>query len=250
MNLASFVEGYQDTPEVHTFLWNKAVEHVNNTPYLKAHRDYVEQYGYGYGHRSFHALWDALVKDAPDNFKFLEIGVFQGQVISLVKLIAEQISKPCTVYGITPLGPMGDQYSTHPDIDYLSRIRRIHQDHSLPSPVIYKGPSFDPRIKRLARESGLYDIVYIDGCHDYDVVVDDIYTYSDFLKQGGFLVVDDAACDLKIPDGLIPMNFRGLPDVTKALNDTVGTCPIDYEHRFALGHNRVYQYLPKEMCGG
>jgi hypothetical protein len=225
----------------HKATWDKFTANVNATPYLKAHRDFVEAYGFGYGDRPFHWVWKTLVEQSPDNLKFLEIGVFQGQVLSLVKLIAREMKKTATVFGITPLNTLGDKYATHPEMDYLERIKQIHNEFSLPSPVIMKGQSFDPRIQALAREEGPYDIVYVDGCHDYEVALDDLVTYSRMVQRGGFLVVDDAGNYLGLPDGMIPDNFKGLEDVSRAVVEWHRERQATFQEYFNVGHMRIFR---------
>lgn len=235
---------YQDEPHAHMAMWGRCLTGVADDELLTRHRDFIEQGLYGYGDRPYHYAWKALVDTMPPMFSFLEIGVFQGQVLSLVKLLASRMKKMCKVVGVTPLASDGDQFGTHPTLDYLERIKRVHAHFKLPSPMILKGSSFDPRIKRLAKAEGPYDLVYIDGCHDFDVVLDDMMSYAPMLRTGGYLVVDDAATDLRIPDGLIPTNFRGIKEVTDAMNIALHqmsqTRPM-FQHQFAVGHVRVFK---------
>ena len=241
--LSEVVANYSDNEASHTALWNSFLSNVQALPYLKKHRDYVEAGGFGYGDRPFHWMWKLLVSEMPSKFNFLEIGVFQGQTLSLVGLLAGRMAKNAKVVGITPLDRTGDQYATHPDLDYAARIKKIHLDHGLGRPTIINGLSFDPRVKHLAQEEGPYDLVYIDGCHDYLVVVDDITSYAPMVRPGGFLVVDDAGNNLKLPKGLIPHDWFGLEDVSQAVKNTLeeGALREQFEHLFAVGHNRVFR---------
>jgi hypothetical protein len=245
--IETVIETYVDHPEMHRLIWNTFTNNVNNALNLKAHRDYVEQNQHGYGDRPYHWLWQLLVQAAPDNFKFLEIGVFQGQTISLVRLIADTLRKPCQVHAVTPLNTTGDIYATHPEMDYLERIKKIHRDFNLASPILYKGYSFDPRIQHIVRENGPFDVVYIDGCHDYLVVVDDIDKYAPMTKPGGYLVIDDAGNDLKLPTGMIPLDFFGLEEVTRAVREKLdarhsqSAHALGFKHVFSVGHNRVFR---------
>jgi cephalosporin hydroxylase len=241
MNLTDMIAQYADTPEAHLDLWQACTQAVHETPYLKEHRDFVETGGYGYGERQFHAMWDALVSAMPQAFEFLEIGVFQGQVLSLVALCAKERGKQATCTGITPLDPTGDHSGTHPNIDYLARIGQIHTRFALPPVRILHGMSFDPRVQKTARDR-TYDLMLIDGCHDYEVVVDDIQVYGTLVKPGGYLVLDDASNDLQIPDYMLPKNWKGVLAVTEAVNATLMKDPA-WKHVMAVGHNRVFQRL-------
>ncbi len=50
---------------------------------------------------------------------------------------------------------------------------------------IYKVPEF------LEKNNLLFDLIFIDGCHDYDVALLDIKNTMNFLNNGGILIVDD-----------------------------------------------------------
>lgn len=230
-----------DTQANHTDIFREFTQNVNSTPYLKTHRDVVERFGYGYGERAFHWAWDLLVREGPEHLKFLEIGVFQGQTLSLVKHIARNVGKTASVYGVTPLNTTGDKYAQHPELDYLERIKGIHNEFSLSSPTLLRGYSFDPRIQKLAREEGPYDILYVDGCHDYEVVLDDLETYTQMLRDDGILVVDDAGNYLDLPPGLLPHNFMGLEDVSLALSVWRRTTNLEVTPLFSVGHMQIFR---------
>lgn len=235
---------YVDAPEKHVFIWNTMKQLVNQHEILKAHRDFVVQYGWGYGNRAFHWLWNILVRNSPDDFKFLEIGVFKGQTISLVSLLNKLYNKNGKVYGITPLSSSGDKYATHPDIDYENAILTIYGRFDLTADdlQIIQGYSNDSRIIEQSEQLGPYDLVYVDGCHDYDVVVSDLTHYGNMVKLNGYLVVDDASNNLNIPDNLIRLNWRGLPDVSKATDDVLLNNP-KFKEAFAVGHNRIFKRI-------
>lgn len=240
-SLTEVIEIYKDTPSVHREVWNKFTGAVNADGSLRKHRDFVEQFGFGYGDRPYHWSWKLLIDEMPAQFKFLEVGVFQGQILSLIRILSERENKRCEIVGVTPLNTEGDHAAQHPEMDYRARIQFIHQYFLCPSPTILKGYSFDPRIQNLSREYGPYDLMLIDGCHDYDVVLDDLNIYSQLVKIGGYLVIDDAANDLDIPTGLIKGDFKGIPDVTRALNEWFDGSK--YQHVFSVGHNRILKRL-------
>ncbi len=89
-----------------------------------------------------------------------------------------------------------------------------------------------------AAARGQYDILFIDGCHDYPVVVQDIQNYLPMLKNGGLLVMDDASLYIEKPFG----QFHGHPDVGQAIKDKLDG-RTDVKHLFAVGHNRVWRKL-------
>ncbi|KKN07153.1 hypothetical protein LCGC14_1070130, partial [marine sediment metagenome] len=243
VSLDGMTKYYQDTPEKHTAIWNTFKDMVNDHPELKGHRDWVINNDFGYGNRAFHWMWHIIARDLPMRFKFLEIGVFKGQVISLLSLLNKRHRKEGMVYGITPLSSAGDKYCPqHPDVDYEAHILRIYQQFNLDASDlgIIEGLSNDLDIIETAKELGPFDVVFVDGCHDYEVVVSDIINYGEMLRVGGLMVIDDVSNYLNIPDGLIRLDWRGLEDVSNAARDTIEK-DERFTELFAVGHNRVWR---------
>ena len=242
MSVDGLTEYYEDTSEKHVAIFNTLKSMVNDHPELKAHRDWIRQNDFGYGERAFHWMWFLICKDLPQRFKFLEIGVFKGQTISLMSLLNKHHKKNGMVYGLTPLTNAGDKYSKHPEVDYEAHIQQIYQQFNLDASDlgIIQGLSNNPDIIETTKEIGPFDVVYVDGCHDYDVVVSDIINYGDMLNVGGLLVIDDVNNYLNIPDGLIRMNWKGLPDVSDAARDTIEKND-NFIELFAVGHIRIWK---------
>ena len=235
---------YKDEPEIHSFIWTRMKQLVNATPELKNHRDFVVNYNWGYGNRAFHWMWNLLVQQAPRNFRFLEIGVFKGQTISLVSLLNKMMRKDGQVFAITPLNTSGDKYATHPDVDYEEAIATIYGQFGLDASdlTVIEGYSNHDDVILTTRQSAPYDLVFIDGCHDYDVVVEDLTNYGDMVSIGGYLVVDDASNYLNIPDNLIRANWKGLEDVSRATRDVIEK-DERFTEVFAVGHNRIFKRI-------
>jgi hypothetical protein len=235
---------YQDSPEKHEYIWRNMKNLVNNTTFLKDHRDFVINNNWGYGNRAFHWMWYILVRQAPENFKFLEIGVFKGQIISLISLLNKILGKNGSVYAVTPLNKSGDKYATHPDIDYEEAIATIYAQFGLDASdlVLIEGYSNDSDIIGSVRNSAPYDLVFVDGCHDYDVVVSDLTNYREMVTINGHIVVDDSSNYLNIPDNLIRANWKGLEDVSRATRDVLEK-DSRFVEVFAVGHNRIFKRI-------
>jgi glycosyltransferase involved in cell wall biosynthesis len=235
---------YEDEPEKHRNIWLTCKDLVNEYPLLKEHREWVIANDFGYGNRSLHWMWNLIIKDLPHNFKFLEIGVYKGQIISLASLLSQHHKKEGTVFGITPLDATGDKFSKHPVIDYENAIATIYAQFGLTGDDlnIIEGLSNDKAVLEAAKENSPYDVIYIDGCHDYPVVKKDVENYTNMVCLGGLLVMDDASSYLNIPDNLIRMNWKGIVDVSNAARDTIEK-DDRFEHLFAVGHNRVWQRI-------
>ena len=102
------------------------------------------------------------------------------------------------------------------------------------------GLSTDESVKHLAKEHGLYDIVYIDGGHDYETVINDIELTNKILKKDGLLIMDDASSFLEFNHN--HEGFTGHKDVAQAIKDKIDL-DNTYVHLFACGHNRVWRKI-------
>ena len=223
---------WKNTPEGHKAMHEAMIDLVNKDEQLKAHRDFVENHVFGFGERSFLWLWNVLVKEMSHEFEFLEIGVFKGAILSLIELLAEKNEKESFRIGVTPLSTAGGVWES----DYERDIRTIHDQFNLPQDYkIIKGDSTDPATIKDCKGSEL-DILYIDGGHTYEIASSDIKNYAPLVKPGGFLVIDDCACDLPMPFGY----FTGIEDVTRAVNDSP-LIKTDFEFIFSVVHIKVWR---------
>lgn len=233
MSLTQYKKDWVDVPSRHEVVHNEFISNVNKNELLKSHRDFVEQNAFGFGERSFHWLWKLIVDEMPNEFSFLEIGVFRGQVLSLIELLAKETDKKATRYGVTPL----DNSDGHWDSDYAKDIQIIHNRFSLSKDfTIYHGLSTNEIIIEQAKSTAPYDIVYVDGGHTYEVATSDLRHYPDMVKIGGLFVVDDSCNDLKMPFGF----FQGIEDVTKATLEWENS---KFEFQFNVVHNRIYKRI-------
>ena len=194
--------------------------------------------GDGFGEEAFCWNWQLLVAAMPESFKFLEIGVYKGRVMALIDILSRRMNKNAALYGVTPLSDTGDKFSRYPKEDYAFAIESNFNKMGakLDNLSIIKGFSTDERILGIAKSYAQYDIIFIDGCHDYEVVCDDIKNYVPMLKSGGYLVMDDASLFLENPFG----RFIGHDDVCRAIRDNVDS-NTELTHILAVGHNRVWR---------
>lgn len=215
--------------------------------FLRQHRDLIEAGGYGFGERAFHAMWLELLRALPADrpVALAEIGVFKGQVISLWALTLRLLRRAVAIDAIGPLtgeGPtepmaqaeamrLGVGNIVPPD-DYPARIAELFRLCATDmAPVRFlRGASQDPAV--LARCGDAYDLVYIDGDHAEDAVRADVANFAPRVRQGGFLVLDDAALDL-------PGSFwKGFAGPTRAVADLPAH---GFREILAVGHNRAFQ---------
>lgn len=214
---------------------------VNEIPWLKEHRDFVEKYVYGFGERSFHWMWRLLVNEMSSGFRFLEIGVYKGQVISLVRMLASRAGKLYPqITGVTPLSTFSGNHTElkFPDENYMEKIKELHAKFNIPfsEDQIVIGDSTLPDVQARVLPRGPFDIVYVDGCHEYDFVVKDLDVYGAMVKKGGYLVVDDSSNFLKMYWG----SFPGIEDVSRAVQDRIVGNP-QWKEVFVVMHNRIFR---------
>lgn len=239
MTLCEEAERWVDTEECALDIRDRFIEYVDQDLQLRVHRDYIERHAYGFGERAFHWLWKLIVDEMPDSFAFLEVGVYKGQVLSLVKLLARRTGKKAAVVGVTMLSSFAGvtgEFPDFPDEDYARLIHDLHESLSLEQPHLIVGDSTDPDVQQAAKEQGPYDVVYVDGCHEYDFVVKDLMFYPTLVKPGGLLVVDDASNNLKQPWGF----FQGIEPVSRAVRTVIETDP-QWAHLLAVVHDRVWR---------
>ena len=211
--------------------------HRNCPPELRAHRDYFSQEKRGFGEDAFHSMWWHLVKKFKPS-SFLEIGVYRGQVLSLVSKVTRLEKIECRVTGISPFSPAGDSVSEYlKDLDYQADTLSNFQHFSLAEPELLKAYSTDPEaVTRI--ESQAWDMIYIDGNHDYDVVLKDWNVCSKAVKQGGVIILDDSGLTTRYSPP--PFATAGHPGPSRLASEIDLT---KFEEILQVGHNRVFKKL-------
>jgi hypothetical protein len=241
-DFTKFSTEWENTSYYNKFIYEYFDTQVDKYDFLQKHCSVISDASLGYGEKPFRYLWLLVVSQMPHSGKFLEIGVYKGSIIALSQMISVELGMDIQTYGITPLAAVGDKYSTYSNDDYDYAVSYVY--HKLGVPLdntnIIQGLSTDESVKNSARINGPYDVVYIDGGHDYDTVVNDILLCNDILKPGGLLVMDDASSLLNI--GNSHPGFAGHMDVACAIRDRIDV-DNNYVHLFACGHNRVWKKI-------
>ena len=222
-------------------IYNEFLKEFNNDVILINHRTYIEINNLGFGEKPFHVIWRELVKIQMDNFKFLEIGVYKGQVLSLIKLLSNTYNKVVDYIGITPLNNSGDKFSNYDSVNYDQIITSLFNHFNLDFDInknIINGLSTDELIKNKVRELGEFDLIYIDGCHDYDCVVSDIKLMYEVSKIGTHIVFDDSSCYKDLNGN----KFKGHIDVCNAIKDNLENND-NFLEVACIGHNRVFKKI-------
>ena len=215
----------------HHLFWHGSPE------WLQKHRLYFKSDQRGFGEDAFHAMWYELIKEyKPKNM--LEIGVYRGQVISLWTLITKELNIKCEIHGISPFTSAGDEVSTYiSSIDYYEDIVKNFKYFSLNLSNLHRGFSTDPKMIEVIN-SQKWDLIYIDGSHNYDVVKSDFDNCSLMLSLGGIIVLDDSALftDFKPP----AYSSAGHAGPSRLANEI----DLDvFSEILSVGHNRVFKKI-------
>lgn len=214
-SLDALAKHWRDTPEFHQWVHESCIRRVNADPYLRPHRDWVEENHWGLGERSFGWLWRLVVDQTPAVFKFLEVGVHRGQITSLIGMLADRARKPATIVGVSPFDgtQMGLSGDFKADAEFAWKVW-VRPNH-LATMSLVTGSSADPKVQAELAAAGPYDVVYIDGDHTYDAVKVDLAFAAKNLADGGILAVDDSGCRYSMPWGY----FAGIEEVSRATDE-------------------------------
>lgn len=204
---------------------------------LRAHRAYYRLDRRGFGEDAFHTMWWRLVREFKPR-SFLEIGVYRGQVVSLIAILSKLEGNPCEITGISPFSSAGDSVSKYrSDLNYLEDTLSHFKHFGLPAPTLINAYSTDSEaLEVIASRS--WDMIYIDGNHDYDVVVKDWNACSSAVNPGGIIILDDSG----LTTTYHPLAFAtgGHPGPSRLASEID---PKRFKEILQVGHNRVFQKL-------
>jgi hypothetical protein len=257
---ASYYATHGDTEATHQFIWHDFERRFRQNPMLVEQR---AQHTYGMGYNQFSWMWHLIVESLPARFSFLEIGVYRGQVIQLIALLAKMSYKQAKVVGCSTFdgrdiepkndGSWGDDRSQSKDFDYVVDVRAAFARMELPQPHLVRGDSTDSETIAEVRKLGPYDVVFIDGGHTEQIVRSDLACYGRMVKPGGLLVMDDASCSLKLPSE--PYIWPGVWSVANVVDKMLPPLgpnvwpdhdlqPIRWVHLGAVAHDRIWRRMP------
>ncbi|MES2995299.1 MAG: class I SAM-dependent methyltransferase [Verrucomicrobiota bacterium] len=210
----------------------------NNLPVtFREHRTYFSANGRGFGEDAFHIMWWRLFK----KFKpasFLEIGIYRGQVLSLIALLAKEEGVAIHTAGVSPFCPAGDSVSRYRDnLDYQQDTLANFQHFNLPVPDLLKAYSTDPEAVAFIK-SRSWDMIYIDGNHDAEIVRKDWEVCSASVPVGGIIVLDDAGLTTSYkPPAFATGGHPGPSQIATEID------PARFREILQVGHNRVFQRI-------
>lgn len=223
-------------------IYSELLNEFKSDSLLVSHRKHIQENNLGYGEDPFHIVWREVVKNQPNYFNFLEIGVYKGQVLSLIKLLSKEYNKTVDMLGVSPLDGLGDKYSKYDKINYRVIIENLFSHFNLDfnfNKEFIQGNSVDETVKSQIKNRGSFDVVYIDGCHDYECVISDIKLMKEITKKGSLIIMDDASCNKKIDR---VGAHKGHPDVCRAISEEIESSNL-FEEIICVGHNRVFKRI-------
>jgi len=158
-----------------------------------------------------------LINDLPNDITMIEIGSFAGESTEVFirsgKIKKLVIVEPWDDAIYKPMNLKGTQVQRA----FNNRIKKLNNEGIvLPELVIAKRLSTDaaPLI-----EDGAYDLVYIDGEHSYNAVIEDIKNYLPKLKINGILSGHDYYTDQHNGDERLQHIFH---DVKRGVDKMIG----------------------------
>ena len=216
----------------HHFFWNLS------PGWLKEHRHYFSQDMRGFGEDAFHAMWYFIFSEFHPK-DVLEIGIYRGQTLSLFSLLGKNLGIETEVHGISPFTSSGDGVSNYlKKIDYYNDVITNVNRFNSPMPVLHKGFSTDEEMIKVIR-SKFWDVIYIDGNHDYEVAKQDFDICSQQLKKGGLIVLDDSSLYTDYIATVI-YSSAGHPGPSRIANEID---EAQFREILKVGHNRVFQKI-------
>lgn len=204
---------------------------------MREHREYFTKEGRGFGEDAFHVMWFMLFREfQPKNF--LEIGVFRGQTLSLAALLSRVNGVSCEVCGISPFTSAGDSVSRYQQaVDYYEDTLRNFSYFKLAAPQLVRAFSTDPEAEQFIASKN-WDMVYIDGNHDYEIARKDWEICSRHTKAEGVIVLDDSGLSTSFrPPAFATAGHPGPSRLAQEIDRT------RFRELLQVGHNRAFQRI-------
>ncbi len=223
----------------HAYALSHALLHRRAPRRVKRHRRYFMRWRRGAGEDAFHAFWWMLMREFRPA-RMLEIGVYRAQTISLWVLISQLEDISCRVVGLSGFDGRGDSTTDYTrELDYQADIAKSFRRFNLPAATLVRALSTEPAGMELISR-GPWDLIYIDGGHDYETVRSDVELARRGLQPGGFLVLDDASAETPYQ----PRSYAtaGHPGPSRAAAELKAQWPEGYFGE--LGHLQVFRASP------
>lgn len=204
------------------------------TESIKAHRIYFSNNSRGFGEDALHAMWYKIFNEyKPVNV--LEIGVYRGQVISLWGLIADCMGYEININGISPFSSAGDEVSDYlMNLNYLDDTNYNFQKFTNQKVTLIQNFSNDINAINFIKNKK-WDLIYIDGSHDFEIALSDYKLCKSALIKNGILVIDDSSLYTDYKPAFF--SFAGHPGPSLIVKEFADK---ELKRIMSVGHNNVY----------
>lgn len=156
-------------------------------------------------HHHYHILFDLRTLLGQDKKTYTEIGTYCGGSASL--MLHHHLNT--TINCIDPLHVLKNQENI-----LRSNINKFNLNNYTVN--IHKRFSNDISfVNELKNNNFRTDILFIDGDHSYDAVIDDFSNYKDFVNAGGYIIFDDY------------LDYKHSPQVKPAVDLIVSTLDLN-----------------------
>lgn len=241
--------------EISSF-YNLGVDHRNKIVYDEFEKNVLNDYGlssifnnttnYG-GELPFCWSWKLIIDRMPTGFKFLEVGINNGKMLSVVAFLSQREEKNAMLYAIRPSAFSSETNDTN-ITDISNNYAASNYDSNKLS--IINASSQDTSVIEQVRQNGPYDIVYINnfygyqsvaadieqGIDRYNNILQDVNNYSSMLNVNGYLIMNDATLYIGCPYGIT----IGDTDMSQVATNVVDNMS-NFVKVYNVGHNRVWQ---------
>lgn len=159
-------------------------------------------------HHHYHILHD--LRNQLGYFKvYMEIGSYCGASASLMLQHPDRTHVIC----IDPLNLPKNRFNgTKDQYNTLKDNLDKYKEGTKSEYTIYKNFSNDKELlQKLKDNNTKVDLLFIDGDHRYNGVINDFWNYHEFVNPGGFIVFDDY------------LDHKYCPQVKRAVDDIVKT---------------------------
>ena len=180
-------------------------------------------------------MWFLLFEELRP-MRALEIGVYRGQTITLWKLLSRHFGFDCQISCISPFASAGDAVSRYEEeVDYFSDVQKNHHHFNLPLPEFCRQFSTSQEARGFVSQAK-WDIIYIDGNHDYEVASQDWALCSRAMRPGGVIVLDDSSLGTDFSPPVFATG--GHPGPSRIAGEIDSS---QFREILSVGHNRMFE---------
>jgi len=155
-------------------------------------------------HHHYHILYDIAETFGDKQINYLEIGRYGGGSASLL------LQRPNTTVVSIDLGkPINSSIA----INNVNKLNKLSNNFT----YLEGNSQTDEMVNRVKSIFNNVHILFIDGDHSFNGVINDFKLYKDFVKSGGYIAFDDY------------LDFKHSPNVKKAVDSLINDIKTEYE---------------------